>query len=245
MVPIADNVPRRNPPITTWSLIAANVFVFALMLGADPNKLERFVYLFGIVPARYTHPDWAQWVGFPADDYWPFLTSMFLHGGWLHIISNMWVLWLFGDNVEDRMGPVRFLIFYLLCGVIAGAVHWFTNADSTVPTVGASGAIAGVIAAYAVLFPHARIVVMIPLFFIFPLFIDIHALLFAAVWFFSQMFSGTLALLGPQQVGGVAWWAHVGGFVAGLALVGLFVPRERPRTYADHAVFERAWTGRL
>ena len=111
--------------------------------------------MFGIVPARFTHPEWALSGGFPLHGYWPFLTSMFLHGGWLHIIGNMWTLWIFGDNVEDRMGPVRFVIFYLVCGLAAGIVHCFTNPDSTIPTVGASGAIAGVMGVYFFLFPNA------------------------------------------------------------------------------------------
>src|SRR5437773_575379 len=147
MIPISDTVPRRNPPIATWLLMIANGLVFLFELTLPPPALQQFFYLFGIVPARFTHPDWASWAGFPMDDYWPFVTSMFLHGGWLHIIGNMWTLWIFGDNVEDRMGPGRFTIFYLLCGLFAGSVHCLTNADSTLPTVGASGAIAGVMGA--------------------------------------------------------------------------------------------------
>lgn len=131
--------------------------------------LQQFFHLFGIVPARFTHPDWALSVGFPLHDYWPFLTSMFLHGGWLHIIGNMWTLWIFSDNVEGRMGPVRFVIFYLLCGLAAGIVHCFTNPDSTIPTVGASGANAGAIGAYFFLFPNARVIVLVPILF-FPFF---------------------------------------------------------------------------
>lgn len=245
MLPIADNVPRRGAAVTTWSLIAANTIVFSLMLGLDEAQIERLFYLFGVVPARYTHPEWAAWVGFPIDNYWPFLTSMFLHGGWLHIISNMWVLWLFGDNVEDRMGPMRFLLFYLMCGLAAGALHWFTNLDSTVPAVGASGAIAGVIGAYAVLFPRARILVVVPIFFVYPLFFELHALFFVGIWFLTQFFNGTLSLLGPEGVGGVAWWAHIGGFIAGIVLVLPFACRPRERAYADRWAFERAWADRL
>src|SRR5207237_8668834 len=143
-------------------------------------------YLLVIVPARYTHPAWAQWVGVPIDDYWPFLTCMFLHGSWSHVIGNMWTLWIFGDNVEDRMGPVRFLAFYLLTGVAAGLTHWFTNLDSTVPTVGASGAIAGVLGAYFILFPHSRIIVLFPVFF-WPFFFELPAVMYLLFWFLSQM----------------------------------------------------------
>src|SRR6266446_7432353 len=138
MFPIRDTVPRRNPPIATWCLILLNAVVFLLELSLPPETLERLFYLFGIVPARFSHPDWALWMGFPIDNFWPFLTSMFLHGGWLHVIGNMWTLWIFGDNVEDRMGPVRFVFFYVLCGVAAGAVHWMVNPDSVIPSVGAS-----------------------------------------------------------------------------------------------------------
>src|SRR6202163_4798374 len=169
MLPIKDTIPRRNPPIATWVIIFLNCFVFLLELTMSPYSLQQTLYLFGIVPARFTHPDWAAWVGFPIDDYFPFVTSMFLHGGWLHIIGNMWALWIFGDNVEDRMGPIRFVFFYLLCGLAAGLVQWFTNSHSTIPTVGASGAIAGVMGAYLFMFPRARLIVLLPIFF-FPFF---------------------------------------------------------------------------
>jgi membrane associated rhomboid family serine protease len=242
MIPIRDNVPRQNTPIATWLLILINGVIFVFELMMPQPTLERFFYLFGIVPARFTHPDWASWVGFPIDNYWPFLTSMFLHGGWLHIIGNMWALWIFGDNVEDRMGPVRFVIFYLLCGLAAGVVHIVTNADSTIPTVGASGAIAGVMGAYFLLFPFARIVVLIPVFF-FPFFFELPAVIYLGFWALSQLFSGTLALVDENAVGGVAWWAHVGGFIAGIGLQFLFVRRGRAyrRLSRDEYGIEGAW----
>jgi membrane associated rhomboid family serine protease len=174
MIPIRDTIPSRNLPVVTWFLIIANSAVFLFELSLPPDVLERVFHLFGLVPARYTHPQWAVVIGFPVDDYWPFLTSMFLHGGWMHIISNMWTLWIFGDNVEDRMGSLRFLIFYLLCGFAAGLVHWFTHPWSTLPTVGASGAIAGVMGAYFFLFPFARVVVLLPILF-FPFFFEVPA----------------------------------------------------------------------
>jgi len=230
----------------TWSLIANNVAVFLYELSLTPDQLETLVYVFGIVPARYTHPEWAQMIGVPVDDYWPFLTSMFLHGGWVHIIGNMWSLWIFGDNVEDRMGRSRFLAFYLLTGLLAGATHALTNPESTVPTVGASGAIAGVLGAYFVLFPHARIVTMLPLFFI-PFFFEVPAVTYLLFWFLSQIIGGTLAGLNPGDVGGIAFWAHAGGFVAGLALHRLFLlPRQRaPRRFEpDEYGIEGAWMRR-
>ncbi len=242
MLPIGDTIPRRSPPITTWFIILANAFVFLLELMLPENALKECFYLFGIVPARFTHPEWATLVGLPIDDFWPLLTSMFLHGGWLHIIGNMWTLWIFGDNVEDRMGHFRFLIFYLLCGFAAGIVHIYTNANSTIPTVGASGAIAGVMGAYFYLFPRARVVVMIPVF-IFPFFFEMPAVLYLGVWALTQVFSGTLALATSSEVGGIAWWAHVGGFVTGMLLQLIFVKRGdyRPR-FRDEYGIERGWT---
>jgi len=224
MFPIRDTIPGRNPPIATWLLILVNGLVFLLELGMPERTLQQFFYLFGIVPARFSHPEWAAAIGLPIDTYWPFLTSMFLHGGWMHIIGNMWTLWIFGDNVEDRMGPMRFTLFYLLCGLAAGLVHWFTSPGSTVPTVGASGAIAGVMGAYFLLFPTSRVVVLVPVLFL-PLFFEIPAVTYLGFWALAQIFSGTLSLAGPSEVGGVAWWAHVGGFTAGIVLQAFFVRR--------------------
>jgi membrane associated rhomboid family serine protease len=224
-------------------LILANCVVFLYELTLSPLQLELFFRVFGVVPARFTHPEWAMLFGLPLGDYSSLVTSMFLHGGWLHIFSNMWSLWIFGDNVEDRMGPVRFLIFYLLCGLAAGIVHILTNPDSTIPTVGASGAIAGVMGAYLVLFPYAQIIVMI-LIFIFPFFFEAPAPLFIGLWAFSQLFSGVLlAVASPRDVGGIAWWAHVGGFVAGMMLQFIFVQRAqnyRPLSRDEYGL-EAAW----
>ena len=226
MFPIRTSLPRRSFPVATCSLVLANAVIFLLELTTPGPALEQTFYLFGIVPARFTHPDWASWVGFPLDSYWPYLTSMFLHGGWLHIIANMWTLWIFGGGVEDRMGPARFVGFYLLCGFAAGYVHVLTNVDSTVPTVGASGAIAGVMGAYLVLFPRARVIILFPILII-PFFFELPAVAYLLFWAFSQLFSGSLALASPEQVGGIAWWAHVGGFMAGMVLQFFFVRRDR------------------
>lgn len=241
-MPLQDTIPSRHPPIATRGLILANFLVFVMELSLPERGLERVFYLFGIVPARFTHPAWAEWLGLPVDNYWPFLTSMFLHAGWFHLISNMWTLWIFGDNVEDRMGPVRFLLFYLLCGVAAGVVHVVFNRWSTVPTVGASGAIAGVMGAYFLLFPRSRVVVLMPLLF-WPIFVEVPAVLYLGVWFASQFLNGAWALLGPGQVGGIAWWAHVGGFAAGMATFGLFLRRRRyhRRRQMDEWGWEGAW----
>src|SRR5712675_3275144 len=193
MFPIQDSVPSRSMPVVTRALILINVVVFFFELMLPRQGLEQLFYLFGLVPARFTHPDWAAGVGFPVDDYWPILTHQFLHGGWLHIISNMWALWIFGDNVEDRMGSVRFAIFYLTCGAVAGLTQLLTNPDSTLPSVGASGAIAGVLGAYLIFFPTARLIVMFPILF-FPVFFEVPAVFYLAIWFFSQLFSGRAAL---------------------------------------------------
>jgi membrane associated rhomboid family serine protease len=216
----------------TWALIAVNVAVFLYELTLPPDELERLFYFFGIVPARYSHPEWATVAGLPFDDYWPFVTCMFLHGGWAHIIGNMWTLWIFGDNVEDRMGPVRFLFFYLLTGLAAGLTHYFTNANSAVPTVGASGAIAGVLGAYFVLFPRAQIIVLVPIFFL-PFFFQLPAVTYLLFWFLSQILGGAIAGLSSSQVGGIAFWAHAGGFVAGVLLHRLFIlpEQKRPRRF--------------
>jgi membrane associated rhomboid family serine protease len=167
---------------------------------------------------------------------------MFLHGGWLHIIGNLWTLWIFGDNVEERMGSGRFVVFYVLCGLAASITHVLTNAQSTVPAVGASGAIAGVMGAYFFLFPYSRVIVVIPIL-IFPFFFELPAVIYLGVWALTQVFSGTLSIAsGNVQVGGVAWWAHVGGFGAGLILHFLFVMgRAARRLQRDEYGVEIAW----
>jgi membrane associated rhomboid family serine protease len=181
----------------------------------------------GVVPARLVaHPLSAQ--------VFTLFSSMFLHGGWLHLLFNMWALYIFGDNVEDRLGHARYLFFYLLGGVVAGVWHVLFNGQSQVPTIGASGAISAVMAAYLVLYPRARVITLIPLFFL-PWFVEIPAFIFIGLWFLSQFFNGVLdTATGAQAFGGVAYWAHVGGFVAGLVLLPLFLYRRRPRkAYAD------------
>ncbi|MEY2440457.1 MAG: hypothetical protein QOI34_1842 [Verrucomicrobiota bacterium] len=243
MIPIRDSVPNRSVPIATRALILVNVIVFFFELAMPRASIDPLFYLFGLVPARFTHPDWAIAVGFPADHFWPLLTHQFLHAGWFHILANMWTLWIFGDNVEDRMGPIRFIIFYLLCGTAAGLTHLYTNPDSTVPSVGASGAIAGVLGAYFLFFPTARLVVLLPIFF-FPFFFEIPAVFYLALWFLTQLFSGTMALAGPQEVGGIAWWAHIGGFIAGMLLCWLFVRKPGRRMQHDEYGPDWAWEPR-
>ncbi len=224
MFPVADTAPRRQPPLVVWVLVTANSVIFLLEVMLPPELLEWVSEHFALIPARYTDPVWASARGLDSRNWLPFLTNMFLHGGWLHLVANMWTLWLFGSAVEDRLGPVRFLVFYLLSGLLASITHFATNLDSTLPALGASGAIAGVMGAYALLFPLARIIFVVPVLF-FPFFFDLPALLYMGMWFLLQFLQGTWELLMPRIGGGVAWWAHVGGFVAGLVLVRAFAPR--------------------
>ncbi len=231
MFPIRDSVPSRQAPLVTWLIILANVAVFLYEFVQPPRQLEQLVFLYGLVPVRLS-VDLSIDGGLPpgvtpAGGWLTLLTSQFLHGGLLHLVANMWTLWIFGDNVEDRMGRVRFLVFYLLCGVAAGLAHWFTNPASTVPTVGASGAVAGVMGAYFLLYPRARIVMLFPILF-WPLFLEVPALLFLGFWFVGQLLSGASAGLSGTAEGGVAWWAHVGGFLVGLLAVKVFTVRPPP-----------------
>jgi membrane associated rhomboid family serine protease len=219
--PLKDTVPRREAPFVVWALIAANALVFFFERSLPGPVLVRFIELFGVVPARYTSPEWASAVGLQGHNYWPFLTYMFLHGGWLHIIGNMWFLWIFGDNVEDRMGHRRFLFFYLLCGFSAVLIYLIINPESTVPTLGASGAISGVMGAYFLMFPTARVLTLIPIFF-FPYIVELPALIFIGFWFLFQLISGASSMVEAQTGQGIAWWAHIGGFITGMVLLPLF-----------------------
>jgi len=225
VIPIRDSTPSRHFPAITVALIGINTAVFLFELSLSSQTLQGFFYVFGLVPARYSHPEWARVVGLPLDDYWPFLTSMFLHGGWMHLIGNMWTLWIFGDNVEDRTGPFRYVVFYLLCGLAAAVTQLIAVPSARVPTVGASGAIAGVMGAYLVMFPRAKILMLFPIFF-YPLFFVMPAFLYLAWWFLLQVLTG-VSMAGSEQVGGVAWWAHAGGFLTGIVLHPLFVRRRR------------------
>jgi membrane associated rhomboid family serine protease len=225
MIPYRDTVPLRYTPWMTWVLIGINTLAFLFTLGMDPADLKAFQYLHGLVAARYTYPDWAHSVGFPDGDYAPFITHIFLHGSWLHLIFNMWLLWIFGDNIEDRMGPIRFLGFYLLVGVISGLAHIYTNPDSIVPAVGASGAIAGVMGAYYFLFPFAKIVIWV---LFLPIFVEVPAIVFLGLWVLVQLYKVTsVPALSSGGSSEVAWFGHLGGFIAGMLLYRLFVASKR------------------
>ena len=205
MIPLRDSQRSYSTPYVTILLIVCNVLVFLFTVSLDPYSRNDFLTVYGMVPARL------RWD--------TLLTSMFLHGGWLHVIGNMWFLWIFGDNVEDVLGHWVYLLFYVLCGVAAALTQLMLSPDSRVPTVGASGAIAGVMGGYLVKFPHARIVTLVFLF-VFVTTVEVPAALMLAFWFVMQLFSG-VGTIGHSQIsqGGVAWFAHVGGFLAGILLI--------------------------
>lgn len=232
MLPLRDDIPSRRFPIVTLLLIAANVVAFFWELSLGPRLPDALLVL-GIVPVRYTAGEVAELFTW-REQLLPFFSSMFLHGGWTHLLGNVWTLWVFGDNVEDRLGRGRFLLFYLAGGVAAALLHIFTNAGSPVPTIGASGAIAAVMGGYFRLYPHARVEMVIPPFFLGPYFV-VPAVIFLGWWFILQFFNGTLSLVSsPEAAGGIAWWAHIGGFVFGAMLCSVLkVKRFYRRRYED------------
>ncbi|MFZ2198551.1 MAG: rhomboid family intramembrane serine protease [Thermodesulfovibrionales bacterium] len=225
MFPLKDTVPNRSFSSATWLLIALSGIVFYFETTLPKDVLDQFIKLFGVVPAKYIQPDYDTH-GLPITNYLSFLTTMFLHGGWLHFLGNMWFLRIFGSKVEDCMGHCRFLAFYLISGILASIFYIYFNPGSAMPVIGASGAIAGVMGAYYVMFPRAKILTVIPIF-IFPWFIELPAFIFLGWWFLLQLFSGTITLVLPMTGGGVAWWGHIGGFIAGVILVPFFRKRRR------------------
>src|SRR5258706_7843987 len=210
MLPIRDDIPSSRFPAVTVGIIAVNVLVFLqeLKLG---SRLDDMLVEFAIIPARYTVPDVARLFSLPQQVF-ALLSSMFLHGGWLHLLGNMWTLWIFGDNVEDRLGRIRYLGLYLTGGFAAALLHIYTNAGSLVPTIGASGAIAGIMGAYFRFYPSAKVETLVPPFFFGPIFV-LPAVLFLGWWFLLQFFNGAMSLgaRGEDGFSGIAWWAHVGG----------------------------------
>ena len=212
MIPLYDNIRARQFPFINWLLILANaaVFWYELQLGEAP--LQEFIFTWGLIPAELMSHSGEEWQ--------TIFSSMFLHGGWFHLLSNMWVLYIFGDNIEDRVGSMRYLIFYLLCGIAAAFLQIYVMQGSSVPMIGASGAIAGVLGAYLVSFPGSRIASLVPIFFIFTI-VEIPAILFLIFWFISQLYSGLFTMQGGSS-SGIAWWAHIGGFIFGLIMVSFF-----------------------
>lgn len=221
MIPLYDTIRSRQFPFINWLLILANAAVFWYELQLGESALQGFTFTWGLVPAELiTNPH----------EEWPTIfSSMFLHGGWFHILSNMWVLYIFGDNIEDRLGSLRYLIFYLLSGIAAALLQVFVVQGSSVPMIGASGAIAGVLGAYLISFPRSRIASLVPILFIFTI-IEVPAVLFLVFWFISQLYSGLFAMQGSAG-SGIAWWAHIGGFIFGLIMVSFFGRRTIYRNY--------------
>ncbi|MEN3027027.1 MAG: rhomboid family intramembrane serine protease [Chlorobiota bacterium] len=229
MFPIHDTIPSSSRPVVTIGLIVINVLVFLYQLALPEAAMEHFLQQFAFYPVAFFQTPLLSW-----ERWQPVLTSMFLHGGFMHIIGNMWYLWLFGDNVEDALGHGRFLLFYILCGIGAAVAHALTNPNSSIPTVGASGAISGVMGAYVLLFPHSRIITLVPLF-ITWFSLAIPAYVFLGVWALLQVYNGIL--LSAENMGGVAWWAHAGGFLAGMLLGPLFRRRISRSRYRQSLPF--------
>jgi membrane associated rhomboid family serine protease len=221
MIPLKDNVPSSRIPFITWAFIAINCFMFHVELKFDPGPhLDDFVKAWAVIPKQL----WANFSG----HFLSLVTATFLHGGWMHLIGNMLFLYIFGDNVEDRMGHFRFVIFYLLVGIAANLIQAYTASHSNIPLIGASGAIAGVLGAYFFYHPHAKVLTLIPLGF-FSRIVQVPAFIFLGLWFLIQAIQGaaTLNVATMQDVGGVAWWAHASGFIAGLLLGPVFSNTKR------------------
>ena len=269
MIPLRDNIPSRNPPFVNYGLVVACSVVF-LMQVFEPKSQPSLIEQFALVPARVTDPNaqitmtsvrevqtpmgqqqlLEERVMGPASvpAWLTLLTCTFLHGGWMHFLGNVWVLWIFGDNVEDRYGHLGYLIFYLACGMAASAAHFMVDRHSTMPTVGASGAIAGVMGAYFLLYPRARVLCIVPIVFFLQI-MWLPAPLFLGIWFLMQFYQGTASITSMAS-GGVAWWAHIGGFLAGLGVTfwlrshrRLKAPVQSRRAGSDRVVYIRRTPG--
>lgn len=218
MIPLRDTIRARRFPVVTVSIIAANILIFIFQATLTLPELQYLVNTFGLVPALQIQM--FQQAPFSLQTWIPMVTSMFLHGNWFHVLGNMLYLWVFGDNVEDVLGRGKFLLFYLLAGLAGGLAHVISGPGSLVPTIGASGAVAGVLGAYFVTFPHSRVLALVPLLFIIT-FMELPAVLFLFLWIGLQLLNGLIGLAGAQ----VAWWAHIGGFAAGMVLIKILANR--------------------
>ncbi len=230
MIPIQDEIRPRNFPLINWIIIVVNLIIFIYELRLPDNAIEGFFSTYGIVPANYTKDKLlANLMNGNLKYFFPFLSNMFLHGGFGHFIGNMWTLYIFGDNVEDVMGKFRYLLFYIICGILAGLSHLLLNGGSDIPAIGASGAISGVMAAYMFLYPRGRILFFIPVFIFIPIFVPLPAWLYLGVWFIGQLYGATASLMLSNAVTEIAFWAHIGGFVFGAALYRLFLDKKMVR----------------
>ncbi len=267
MIPLKDNIPSRTTPVVNYVLIVICGLVFFAQLSTQSEQRAPLIEKFGMIPRRVMQPgepvsiqervtyvdqfgqlfveeQTRQIAEPPFSPWWTLITCIFLHGGWMHMLGNTWFLFIFGDNVEDRMGHIPYLLFYLFCGIGASLAHLASDSSSTVPTIGASGAIAGVMGAYFLLYPRANVLAVLPIFFFIQVLV-LPAPVFLGIWFAMQFFQGTLAIT-SMQTGGVAWWAHIGGFVVGylvaaaLRLVGeTSPPVDSRRPHTDHINFHR------
>ena len=215
MIPLYDTTQTRIFPLVNLGLIVLNALAFFGELRMTSSELRSFIFTWGLIPAHL--------FGNPSGTWETIVSSMFLHGGWFHIISNMWVLYIFGDNVEARLGKLRYLIFYLLSGVAAALLQAYLLPTSSAPMIGASGAIAGVLGAYLILFPGSRIASLVPILFILTI-VEVPALIFLIFWFITQLYSGLFMMQGGSA-SGIAWWAHIGGFLFGMLMVSFFARR--------------------
>ena len=237
MIPVRTSVGVKEIPGAVVGLIVANVGVFLFQTGLPPELSEQFINHNALIPARYTQPGVARELGIEPGNYLPIVTNIFMHAGWLHLIVNMWTLWLFGGALEDRIGPVRFLTIYFVSGVAASIAHLVFNLDSRLPALGASGAIAGVLGGFSLTYPRAYVLILTPVLF-FPVMFRLRAAVYTTLWFIFQIVFGLTDFISPEDVGGIAWWAHIGGFVAGTALVlALGARRSRTREIGE------AWSG--
>ncbi|MEM6763345.1 MAG: rhomboid family intramembrane serine protease [Bacteroidota bacterium] len=225
MLPLRDTIPSKRVPLVNWSLIGLNALAFLYQLQLSPEEMMALYAQYAVIPGNYLESGTGLVGGFSVGALIPFVSCMFLHGGWGHILGNMLTLYIFGDNVEDRMGHANYLLFYLLCGFAASATHVALNASSPIPVIGASGAISGVMAAYMFLYPQSKILMLFPIVII-PFFFHIRAYLYLGFWFLLQLYNGFSDLTGPESNGGVAFFAHVGGFVAGMILFKPFLDRK-------------------
>jgi membrane associated rhomboid family serine protease len=221
MIPIRDTAPCYSKPLVTWGLIIVCSLVFITMYFMPDELSFRLINLYGMVPIRYSN-GWGGYNDLPFDGYLSFVSNLFLHASWTHLIVNMWFLWIFADNVEDRMGRLPFLMFYVICGAFATFLQWYFDPMLTIPVVGASGAIAGVLAAYFFLYPLERVIVWVPLFFL-PIVIHVPAIAFLGLWIIFQLHNATTSLVFEGGTVDVAWWAHLGGFIAGSVLYRFFL----------------------
>ncbi len=240
MIPTNNTIPYTATPRATWTLIGLCVAAFLYQMTLSQADAAAFLDANALVPARYTDGAWAAAHDASRANLLPFLTNMFLHGGVMHIASNLWVLWVFGPALEDRLGSERFLVLYLVSGLAASLLHFVFNFSSAIPALGASGAIAGVIAAYARRFPYAWVNILQPIV-ILPVFFMMPALLFAGLWFGTQVLQGIGSMALPAGAGGIAWWAHIGGFVAGWFLVRRLAPAVNPVEEAHAATRSALW----